>query len=111
VGWWLTAAGELPVGPSPDGSSQSIITALIAVLGTVLVALVTVGLPLLLRRDRTNAAPPVSDPQLGEKLAVLVDHDKTDRQTLNYVDRRLDRMEGHVDVMWKWFSGPGGPLG
>lgn len=97
MGWWLTAAGELPVAPAPDGSSQSITTALIAVLGTVLVALVTVGLPLLFKRDRTDAAPPVPDPQLGAKIAVLTDHDEADRRTLDQLDRHVDGIGDRVD--------------
>lgn len=97
MGWWLTAAEDLPVGPVTDGTSQSIITALIAVLGTVLVALVTVGLPLLFKRDRTDVTPPAPDSALGEKVAVLVDHDETDRRTLAQLDRHVDGIGDRVD--------------
>ena len=97
MGWWLTAAQDVPPGPVSDGTSQSIVTALIAVLGTVLVALVTVGLPLLFKRDRTDAAPPTPDAQLGEKVAVLIDHDEVGRRTLDQLDRHVDGIGDRVD--------------
>jgi hypothetical protein len=111
VEWWLTAASDAPPTLPGEGSTDSITTALIAVLGTVLVALITVGLPLLVRQARTSESPPLPDPKLGERVAVIADHDREDRQTLHYVDKRLNRTEHRADVMWKWFTGPDGPRG
>lgn len=96
MGWWLTAAPDLPAAPS-DGSTASITTALILTLGTVLVALITVGLPLLFKRGRTSESPPLPDARLGERVAVLVDHDITDRRTLAQLDRHVDGIGGEVE--------------
>lgn len=100
MGWWLTAADTgVPVDPTGGGSAQSITTALILTLGTVLVALITVGLPLLLKRGRTSESPPVPDARLGERVAVLVDHDITARRTLDQLDRHVDGIGDRVDQM------------
>lgn len=96
MGWWLTAAQDLPVEPATD-SSQSVIVALIATLGTVLVALITVGLPLLFRRARTSESPPVPDPVLGERVAVTAARQDDDRRTLAQLDRHVDGIGDQVD--------------
>lgn len=98
MGWWLTAAQDLPVDPSSD-ASQSVITALIAVLGTVLVTLITVGLPLMFRRARTSESPPTPDPALGERVAVTAARQDDDRRTLAQLDRHVDGIGDQVDEL------------
>lgn len=97
MGWELIAAAEVPATPITDSSSQSTTTALIAVLGTVLVALVTVGLPLLFRQARTSESPPLADPKLGERVAVLEHVDGDQRRTLDQLDRHVDGQGRLID--------------
>lgn len=105
--WWLTPllAAEPP---ASDGSSESLTTALIAVLGTVLVALITVGLPLLFRQARTSESPPVPaapvDTRMAERLAVAERLVNDDRTILDVIDRRLDRAEDDIERL-KWQVG------
>lgn len=104
MGWrLLTVAATTPLPAAPSSStSESTTVALIATLGTVIVALVTVGLPLLLKRGRTSESPPAADPQLTAKVAVLADRDETDRRTLAALDLHVDGIGDRQDrLIWQ----------
>lgn len=107
MGWWLTWAAEAP---APEPADHSLTTALIYALGTVLVALITIGLPLLFRQAK-NAEPAPVDPRLGETVAVLASREVDDRKTLAQLDRhvdgigdQVDRLRWEVDNLKNWQS-------
>lgn len=93
MGWPLAA--ELP----PDSSDQSVTVALIAALGTVVVALVGLGAQWLSRSARTPEA--TVDPHLGERQAVTETLVKEDRRTLAMLDRHVDRQGDAIERL-RW---------
>lgn len=94
---WPLAAGL----PSTAVSDHSITVALIAALGTVVVALIGLGAAALSRSARTSESPPIPDAHLGERVAVLADRDETDRRTLAHLDRHIDGIGDQVDKL-RW---------
>ena len=88
MGWWLTAA-DLPT-PAPE-TDHSLTTALIAAIGAVLVALITIGLPLL--RRPAAADEPAQEPRLGERIAAGEARDEFHSRTLEQLDRYVHGMD------------------
>lgn len=97
MGWFLTAAAEDV--PQVEGTDTSIIVALIAALGTVLVALIGLTAQWLSSR-RTMTSPP-HDPKLGERVAVTETIAREDRRTLSQLDRHVDGIGDRLDKL-RW---------
>lgn len=95
MGWPLAA--DLPSAPS----DQSVTVALIAALGTVIVALIGLCAQWLSRSARTSEAPPTGDPKLGERQAVTETLVKEDRRTLAMLDRHVDAQGDSIDRL-RW---------
>lgn len=95
---WLAAASE--VAPE-DGSDTSVTVALIALLGTVLVALIGLGTAWISRAGRTAVGPPPTDPKLGERIAVIDTIAQEDRRTLAELDRHVDGI-GTIVERLRW---------
>lgn len=101
MGWWLSQAQNLPATPTTP-VDQSLTTALIYVLGTVVVALITIGLPLLLKSRTVEPPTTEVDTRIGEKVAVLTDRSDTDRRDFDTLDRHVDGIGDHVDrLQWQ----------
>lgn len=97
MGWWLTAADLPSTAPLPD---HSLTVALIAAIGAVLVALITIGLPLLRQPKQPEAAPaPLVDPKFGERVAVIDDRVKTGQRTLEQLDRYVHGVDDDLDKL------------
>jgi len=97
VGWRLIWLAEAPIAPS-GGDSEAVTVALIAALGTVLVALISWAGS---RGARTSPSPPVPDPQLGDRLKVVEIHDEDDRRTLAQLDKHVDGIGDRVErIRW-----------
>jgi hypothetical protein len=95
VGW--AVAAELPE-PSSDAS---ITVALIAALGTVVVALIGLAAQWLSRSARTTESPPAADAKLSERVAVVDARSRDDRRTLVQLDRHVDGIGDEVDRL-RW---------
>ena len=95
MGWALAA--ELP----EASSDTSITVALIAALGTVLVALIGLIAQWLTRAARTTESPPAADPRLGERVAVAETHVYESRRTLDMLDRHVDGIDNQMDRL-RW---------
>lgn len=99
MGWWLTAA-DLPA-PAPE-ADHSLTTALIAAIGAVLVALITIGLPLL-RRPEAPDDPAEVDPKLGERVAVIDDRVLTSQRSHEALDRHVHGLDDEVErLRWEF---------
>ena len=96
MGWLIVAAAT----PPPSGSSDSVTVALIATLGTVLVALIGLAAQWVMKSAKPDA-PSSADPKIGERAAVLEALVKNDRTIIDVVDRRLDRAEDDIERL-RW---------
>jgi hypothetical protein len=98
VGWLILAATSET--PTPEGSADSVTVALIATLGTVLVAVIGLATQVVMKSAKDE--PPVSvDPRIGERAAVLETLVKADRTIIDVIDRRLDRAEDDIERL-RW---------
>jgi hypothetical protein len=99
VGWAVAAAAEqIP----PAASDSSVTVALIAALGTVLVALIGLAAQWLSRSIRTGESPPQADPKLGERIAVAEIRHEESTRTLAMLDRHVDAQGDDLDrLRWR----------
>lgn len=101
VGPWalIAAAADLP---APSTSDQSVTVALIATLGTVVVALIGLAAQWVSRSVRTGDSPPSPDPKLGERVAVTEHRLADGTRTLDVLDRHVDGLGDDLErVKWQ----------
>lgn len=95
MGWALAAAEQLPETPTDN----SITVALIAALGTVVVALLGLVAQWLSRSAKTTESTP--DPRLGERVAVAETLVSESHRTIDVLDRYVDKIGDEVDRL-RW---------
>lgn len=96
MGWFLSQA--IPPDPVTAGSSDSVVTALIGTLGTVVVALIVFAGQMMSKgRGRTEESQPGPTPHIGERVAVAEARLEDGTRTLDVLDRHVDGLDDRVD--------------